>query len=199
MIYTLTGTHSTGKSTLLGKLKELYPNFHFNDSSTREVTSKEERRLDDISDDSQNRLFKAIEIKELELLQVSKILPTFMDRSFVDFTAYTLAFNKQGKISDTFAAMMQYECEKRLLLNQNDIIFYLPIEFDIVDDGIRSVDKELQRLVDTEIKGLLLNQTNTITLSGNIDERLKQISNCIGRQFTRLFRTFCKRPLTTLV
>lgn len=181
MIYTLTGTHSTGKSTLLGKLKELYPNFHFNDSSTREVTSKEERRLDDISDDSQNRLYKAIEIKELELLQVSKIVPTFMDRSFVDFTAYTLAFSKQGKISDTFAAMMQYECEKRLLLNQYDIIFYLPIEFDIVDDGIRSVDKELQRLVDTEIKGLLLNQTNTVTLSGNVDERLKQISNCIGR------------------
>lgn len=104
-----------------------------------------------------------------------------MDRSFVDFTAYTLAFNKQGKISDTFAAMMQYECEKRLSTNQYDLIFYLPIEFDIVDDGIRSIDKELQRLVDTEIKGLLLNQTNTITLSGNIDERLKQISNCIGR------------------
>jgi nicotinamide riboside kinase len=181
MIYTLTGTHSTGKSTLLGKLKEIYPNFHFNDSSTREVTSKEERRLEDISDDSQNRLFKAIEIKELELLQVSKILPTFMDRSFVDFTAYTLAFNKQGKISDTFAAIMQYECEKRLSTNQYDLIFYLPIEFDIVDDGIRSIDKELQRLVDTEIKGLLLNQTNTITLSGNIDERLKQISNCINR------------------
>ena len=40
MIYTLTGTHSTGKSTLLTKLKEIYPNYHFNDSSTRDVTSK---------------------------------------------------------------------------------------------------------------------------------------------------------------
>lgn len=181
MIYTLTGTHSTGKSTLLGKLKEIYPNFHFNDSSTREVTSKEERRLDDISDDSQNRLFKAIELKEVELLQVSKIIPTFMDRSFVDFTAYTLAFNKQGKISDTFAAMMQYECEKRLLKNQYKIIFYLPIEFDIVDDGIRSIDRELQKLVDIEIKELVSNQTNIVTLNGTIDERLKQISNSIGR------------------
>jgi nicotinamide riboside kinase len=181
MIYALTGTHSTGKSTLLSKLKEVYPNFHFNDSSTRDVTSKEERRLDEISDDSQNKLFKAIEIKEVELLQVSKILPTFMDRSFVDFTAYTLAFNKQGKISDTFAAMMQYECEKRLKKNQYDLIFYLPIEFEIVDDGIRSIDRDLQKLVDTEIKGLLANQTNTVTLSGTIDERLKQISNCIGR------------------
>lgn len=181
MIYTLTGTHSTGKSTLLGRLKEVYPNYYFNDSSTREVTSKEERRLDDISDDSQNRLFKAIEVKELELLQVSKIIPTFMDRSFVDFTAYTLAFNKQGKISDTFAAMMQYECDKRLLKNQYEIIFYLPVEFDIVDDGIRSIDKGLQKLVDTEIKGLLINQTNIVTLNGTIDERLKQISNSISR------------------
>jgi len=181
MIYTLTGTHSTGKSTLLVKLKELYPNFHFNDSSTREVTSKEERRLDVISDDSQNRLYKAIEVKEMELLQVSKIIPTFMDRSFVDFTAYTLAFNKQGKISDTFAAMIQYECEKRLSRKQYDLIFYLPIEFDIVDDGIRSVDKDLQQLVDTEIKGLLKNQLNVVTLSGNIEERLKQVNGYISR------------------
>ena len=104
-----------------------------------------------------------------------------MDRSFVDFTAYTLAFNKQGKISDTFAAMMQYECEKRLSKNQYDLIFYLPIEFDIVDDGIRSIDKELQKLVDTEINKLLVNKTNTVRLSGTIDERIKQISNCISR------------------
>ena len=181
MIYTLTGTHSTGKSTLLSKLKEVYPNFYFNDSSTRDVTTKEERRLNEISDDSQNKLFKAIEVKEVELLQVSNILPIFMDRSIVDFTAYTLTFNKQGKISDTFAAMMQYECEKRLSKNQYDKIFYLPIEFDIVDDGIRSIDKELQRSVDIEIRTLLSNQTNVITLTGTIDERLKQISNCIGR------------------
>lgn len=181
MIYTLTGTHSTGKSTLLSKLKEVYPTFYFNDSSTRDVTSKEERRLDEISDDTQNKLFKAIEVKEVELLQVSKTVPTFMDRSFVDFTAYTLAFNKQGKISDTFAAMMQYECEKRLTRNQYDVIFYLPIEFDIVDDGIRSIDVTLQKLVDFEIRNLLSKQANVRTLSGTIDERLQQISNCISR------------------
>ena len=185
MIYTLTGTHSTGKSTLLSKLKEVYPTFYFNDSSTRDVTSKEERRLDEISDDTQNKLFKAIEVKEVELLQVSKTVPTFMDRSFVDFTAYTLAFNKQGKISDTFAAMMQYECEKRLTRNQYDVIFYLPIEFDIVDDGIRSIDVTLQKLVDFEIRNLLSKQANVRTLSGTIDERLQQISNCISRREVR--------------
>ena len=136
MKYCLTGTHSTGKSTLLTALKGIYPDAYFTDSSTRDVTTKEERRLDVISDQTQRNIFHRILEKEVMIDLVSRKRDVFMDRSFIDFVAYTNVFHNRGHLSKTFRDAMVKELTKRL--GYYDTVFYLPIEFKIVDDGIRS-------------------------------------------------------------
>jgi len=175
MILTLTGTHSTGKSTLLEALKQEYPLFYFNDSSTRDVTNPSERRLDEISDRVQGRIFHAICEKEHELNKIKQTQHIFMDRSFIDFTAYTLVFQEQGLLSEDFTYKIVTECENRLNSNMYSKIFYLPIEFELVDDGIRSVDKNLQVKVDQTIQELLRNVPNVIKLTGDVQTRILQI------------------------
>lgn len=57
-----------------------------------------------------------------------------------------------------------------------DHIFYIPIEFALVDDGLRSMNPEFQKAIDTRYKQYLDEsgiQYHTITWS--IEERLSQI------------------------
>jgi len=179
-IYAITGTHSTGKSTLLERLKDIYEDFYFNESSTRKVTNKGERKLECITDDVQSRIYESILEKEAELTEIVKTQNIMMDRSFIDFTAYTTVFNQQGLISDVFCKKITDECRSRLNNGKYGILFYLPIEFKIVDDGIRSIDEDLQRDVDTIILGLIKEHSYVVRLTGTVDERVKQIKNHIG-------------------
>lgn len=179
MIYCIVGTHSTGKSTLIEELKKEYPSYYFNNSSTRDVTSKEERRLDVISDETQRRLFENILIKEKELDNLNQDI--WMDRSFVDFLAYTSIFNERGLISDEFVAEMKEQFNLRVKAKRYDILFYLPIEFKIVDDGVRSVDPDLQKQVDIKIQEYLKPLNNVITLTGTVNDRITQIKSYVSR------------------
>lgn len=179
MIRCLTGTHSTGKSTLLTELKHLYPVAYFSDSTTREVTTKEERRLDVISDQTQANIFQKILEREVTLKFISLQRDVFMDRSFVDFVAYTKAFQKRGCISEEFLMHMENELKNRV--DMYDTIYYLPIEFEIEDDGIRSTDKALQVEVDSIIKEYLLYFNQVVTLKGSLNERISQIRSTLNR------------------
>lgn len=179
MRYCLTGTHSTGKSTLLEALKEDYPNHYFNISSTREVTSKQERKLEEVTEETQNKILSGIEAREKELVEIEKEQDIIMDRSFIDFAAYTLVFGKQGKISKEFAEEIVLGCKRRIN-SMYDHIFYLPIEFDLVDDGVRSTDESLRVEVDNAIQAILDGASNVTKLTGSVDERRNQIRNIIS-------------------
>lgn len=61
-----------------------------------------------------------------------------------------------------------------------DYIFYTPVEFDIVDDGFRPLDKDYQILIDREIKLLLdFYHIGYYTLTGTVEERIDKIKNII--------------------
>lgn len=58
-----------------------------------------------------------------------------------------------------------------------DIIFYIPIEFDIEDDWIRHTDKELQKIIDKRIKENLKKYNSAeqiIELNWTVEERIKK-------------------------
>lgn len=171
----IVGTHSTGKSTLLKRLESEFPNFFFSDSSTRRSTTPDERRLSKVSDEVQNRIFESIKEQEKELEEIEKQTSIFMDRSFIDFTAYTVVFWQDDLVSEKFKDKILKECSKRLESNLYDIIFYLPIEFGIIDDGIRNTNKTLQYRVDAEIRKLLKSGKNVVEVKGGIYERIEFI------------------------
>lgn len=66
-----------------------------------------------------------------------------------------------------------------------DAIFYLPIEFEPVDDGFRDCDFEFQTLLDSKISSLIERfEIDVIELRGSIDDRLQTAldyvnQNCI--------------------
>lgn len=57
-----------------------------------------------------------------------------------------------------------------------DFVFYLPIEFPIEDDGIRSTDPEFQRKIDERYKNVLNEwDIKHEVISGSIEDRLQKI------------------------
>lgn len=185
--FTLTGAHSTGKTTLLKKLQELYPDIYFTHSVTRETITKEERKLDEISDGTQEKILKGIESREKELVEIGKDKNIFMDRCFLDFAAYTEAFYKKGLVSKEFLMGIGQDCDRRFGDKDPyayDVIFYLPIEFDIVDDGERNTDEKLQSEVDLIIQDLLIVAKEeygirVVHITGTLEERVKRVQDVL--------------------
>lgn len=185
--FALVGSHSTGKTTLLEKLKDLYPEMHFTHSVTRSITSDKERKLEDITDDTQQRVLEGIKEKEKELVEIGKEKNIFMDRSYLDFAAYSEAFYKRDLISYDLLAEIVKGCDQRLEDKDPysyDILFYLPIEFEISDDGIRNTDSELQSEVDLIIQDLLIVakeqfDVKIVHITGPIEERIKKIQDAL--------------------
>jgi nicotinamide riboside kinase len=60
------------------------------------------------------------------------------------------------------------------------IVCYIPIEFPVVDDGVRSVDEGFREEVDFMIKNLLdCAEINYHTITGTVEERIKMIDELL--------------------
>jgi hypothetical protein len=69
--------------------------------------------------------------------------------------------------------------------NPDAVYVYFPIEFEIVSDGTRSIDKEFQNEIDCIIHEILEELktrygTKYITVSGSVEERVKQIEKLLS-------------------
>lgn len=182
MIVVLTGAHSCGKSTLVDFFRGK-ESFVCIDSLTRSTITPEERKIDTgVSEDGQLRMYHAIlektaEIRRMNILDPSKIY--LLDRSVFDFIAYNRAFAKRGWLNSAVAEQMELGLED--LWDNYDLVFYLPIEFNIVDDGVRSLDEDLRRDVDQEILAQLLwNPVKAIKLNGSVRQRVEVLQNTVS-------------------
>jgi hypothetical protein len=64
--------------------------------------------------------------------------------------------------------------------NPDVLLVYVPIEFAIEDDGERSVDPDFQLKIDFLIKNILdTSGIKYITVTGTVEERLKQINDAL--------------------
>lgn len=183
MIVAFTGAHSTGKSTMLqffqGKKGVVCV-----DSVTRSTISSKERRVDGIEslDEAQKRIAKNIVDKMNSLIEDNRKDPSIvylLDRSVFDFLAYTKAFLDRNQVCEKTWNEVYKICEG--LWDHLDLVFYLPIEFPIVDDGVRSLDESLRREVDQNIQDLLRDVgKESYALQGSVKERVKTVENlCI--------------------
>jgi nicotinamide riboside kinase len=105
------------------------------------------------------------------------------DRSLIDVMAYAgWVLDNQTRSKEI---ALWEECERlaeRRLRTGYSHVFYLPIEFPIVLDGLRPDDPDFQREIDHRILGLL--DTHGIvyeTVTGSVDERMSKILGMIGR------------------
>lgn len=172
LTYVLTGAHSTGKSSLLDSIRDI-PGYSFSESVTR--TSGAILNQDG-NDEGQLKILQAIIDYERknDLYKKDYIL----DRSFIDFLAYTTYLHHHGKVSDETLKIIQDEFDKRK--GYYTKVFYLPIEFDIVADGVRSESSTFQLEIDSIIRSILYaNDLGWVPISGPLDVRIDEVKSHI--------------------
>lgn len=175
------GTGGVGKTTLVKKLQDYF--------SDREFT-----RLDEITRTLKNDGFPInnsesnnYDITQLMVLgsHLHNLTHTkfIADRCLIDGYAYTEYLALQNKVNNPVRDAVANSLEAGLKMY--DIIFYIPIEFGVEDDGVRSTDDSFRRGVDKIMRDYIaevrVNRgVNFIhEISGSIEERFQMIKQII--------------------
>lgn len=178
MKFAISGTQCTGKTTLLDNLsKDIYLSkyYRFYGNITRGIREKG-ININEAGGDFSQILVMA---KHVEHSLYDDVI---LDRCALDGIVYTLHLYEKGLVSDYVKvfAFNVYEA----IIDRYDKIFYLVPEFDIVDDGIRSVDKQFQIDIKSKFDYFIENNperfnNKIVRVSGNGGTRLAQVKNSI--------------------
>ncbi len=181
----LTGAHGTGKSTLAKFLKE-------------EISKR--KKIASVTPEVPRMICETVIDKEYfrrgnnSLLKQSLILlgqlvieeqnqkgvdVQICDRTLFDHWAYSLSlFGKEiikGNYTEIYEKFISQHCISY------DKVFYLPIEFKPLDDGIRESDEKFQSEIDEIIVGLLKkHKIQYETITGSVEKRCETILKAIN-------------------
>ena len=175
----ITGAHGTGKTTLCRALSD-----RLQDMGACEIGREAPRLIIDEAEDpeflqrGQNTLerqlmvflFQALEENRTNELQDGFIIH---DRTPVDVLAYTLILNPG--LSDRVEGQVLMTAVRRWIHRYRNI-YKVPIEFPLVEDGVREPDLEFQALVDQKLDELYRHfNIQPYIVTGSVDERIDQI------------------------
>ena len=165
------GTMSVGKTTLVKALKELP---EFKDYTFRTERSKYLMEMGiPLNTDStlKGQLVFAAE-RASELMQENIIT----DRTVVDVMAFC-------ELSESMDPVHKHYLNATLfyLIKEYDYLFYIsPEGIEIEDNGVRETNIKYRKAIDGKIKSLIqMFRSNTITISGTTEERIKQVKQAI--------------------
>lgn len=156
------GAHGTGKTTICRAISE---QLKFN--IIPDVVAKAFRLHFTINENTPPESQFWILSKQLEL-ERNTPTPWIMEKSLWDNIIYGSFSIKDKQVLSVIENIVD--------ANANyDLVFYLPIEFPIPDDGLRSLDVNFQRFVDQELtKYLHTRKIKYHTLSGSGEQRVSK-------------------------
>lgn len=161
----LLGAHSTGKSSLLEKIRESHPHIFTTDGFSRPVKIAKEKA-------SMSTVQEQIVLNELtcwafeNYINYKNLISTRSPIDAIIYTEYYLKGLKTKHIQECF--------DKHK--DQVDNIFYIPIEFPIVNDGVRFTNEEDRVNIDLAIQKYIQdNNLSVIRLTGSIEDRAKTV------------------------
>ncbi|MGH9149294.1 MAG: AAA family ATPase [Acidimicrobiales bacterium] len=171
------GSFSTGKTTMANLFARewevpLLP------EAARQVAELGFRLDKDANAETETLIF-------LKTLRAELTHPRFVaDRSLVDMLAYAdwVMDHKTERRKEDHLWFEAREIAVLDLRARYDHVFYLPIEFPIVLDGLRPDDTDFQAEIDRRMRVLL--ETHDVehhSLTGSIDERAEQVRKLVGR------------------
>lgn len=179
MIISLSGPQSVGKTTLLTALRQTYKQWHFIDEITRKV-KQSGLPINNAAENYNNTQINIIHGHTQNILAGLCYPTTCMDRCIIDGYVYTKYFFQKNKVNETVMYMAQRALD--MFTSQYSHIFYIdPIGTSLVDDGVRSIDKDFQ----TDILSLFeetiptIKNTQVTRISGPTKHRIKQIQNTL--------------------
>ena len=166
----LVGASSTGKTTVYEILKNKLPKYEFINESTRTIVGI--FFFNSIPGTDATQL--AISSFHLEaLLQPYNLV---LDRCYMDVVVYSkfmenLRARTYSYIEDTWNRVKK----------EYTHYIYFPIEFDSVDDGVRSIDETWRKDIDDEFKAVLDGVRKPyLTVTGSPMQRVEQILKFIN-------------------
>jgi nicotinamide riboside kinase len=177
----IVGTFNTGKTTLFNALSKHpdFANYTFCSEPARAYLDKNNLDINEVNTNPW-QLFTFQEHCFLEHIKrlTSQDIPWISDSSIYDNLAYAKCNLTPEQYQQVANQVTFAEC-------MYDVIFYLPIEFDLSKADAadnRVADVEYQKAIDQNIKDLLTDNVPSakiITLTGSVDERILQIKNVL--------------------
>lgn len=167
----LVGSSSVGKTTVFELLKNRFSKYEFISETTRTVKSYDfpinERGIDSTQ----------LAISSLHLFNLLQPHHLILDRCYLDLLVYS---NRLNDISPNTKAFIRNMWEK--VKGEYTHLVYFPIEFSVVDDGVRSINEEWRKEVDEEFKVELERYGRQyLTVSGSPMQRVEQITKYIDK------------------
>lgn len=146
----ITGAHGVGKTTLLNVVAET------KEFENTKIITGVQRWLKanfkiGISENGNYKSQKMIAANHsYNLIMYDNFIT---DRTPIDVLAYTIWMKNNGKVS--YDGLVEIEEWTRKTYSLIDDYFYIPPEFDLVNDDIRPVEQKVQQEIDRIIKELL--------------------------------------------
>lgn len=172
MKFLLTGAQGTGKTSIMDALSCDIQKIQ---NVTRTCIEKNNLSINENSDNTtQHTIFNAY----YDVL--TKNDNYLAERSLFDVYAYSQHQFFNNKCDSEILERQKKLIETFVKENANAIYFYIPIEFDIVPDGTRSINKTFQKEIDNYIHCLLDEfGCKYYTIKGPISERVNAINDII--------------------
>lgn len=169
----ISGAQSTGKTTLINRLRELYPEYIYKTEITRELANKGFKINENGTDETQ----LAIIDSHIDRLNIDSDI--VYDRCILDGVVYTHYLFDTGKVSQVTLAKAQEAFLKYII--SYDVTCYIKPEFEIVDDGERSINTEFRDAI-VELFNWYINTYNldVVILKGSVQDRVNQINEIIN-------------------
>lgn len=178
------GTQSVGKTTLLNALRSEpeFKDFKFIDKITRDAAGAGLQIKELGNDETQMHIAR----KHMEnIILHDKFVA---DRTMLDCFAYSVYLWRRQNISGT--TMENIAKYLDFITPRYDYLFYIPIEFANVEDGLRSIDPEFRNEIDDIMRREFIEgfnvwedrnipKPNITTLSGSVVKRVNKVYDTV--------------------
>ena len=184
MIVSFTGAQSTGKTTLLNKVKEKNPYLDTVDEVTRRIKREFDVPINEAGGDITQSMIMTDHIHNVYRKYDGDVV---LDRCAMDGVVYTHWLYNHGMVSKQVLNWAKKIYEE--LVGKYDVIFYTsPVDVPLIDDGERSVNKEFRKeileLFDNYIYDLIIDNRadNVVTVEGTVEERMTFIKKVLDKK-----------------
>ena len=156
--YAFCGTHGVGKSTVLQAIKPYFEQWGLTlvDNSSN---AKQLKEMGYAINDSGKEFVQYV-VSSSHVSNFAKPYSWFADRCVIDGCAYMMESDVNPQCWKSIISQCFY------FRGLYDQIFYIPVEFDMPEDGYRKVDEEYRYKVDRNIHDLLSPLTNVTKVKG---------------------------------
>ena len=183
MIVSFSGAQSTGKTTLLNKIRSLNPfDIDYVDEVTRRIKRDFNLPINESGGDLTQTMIMSDHIANV--YQKYNLTDVILYRCALDGFVYTQWLYNKGKVSKE---VLQWAKKiYNTLIGEYDVIFVTsPADVPLVDDGERSVDKKFREeiidIFDMYIDGMKIYSEgeNVFVVEGTVEERIKYIKKVL--------------------